>query len=233
VSAGLCGGDTARGGASEVQRAATASAVPSAALHRVKFSDACGPRTARMERTSAPRSASSANDSGASLESPDTSTTCTTPSLDMAAARVGSGGGGGGGGSWRRMKHSRGPGVTWGLLRREAGVCLRANAEHALALRPRAPRHRRCTKTRPWNAARVRVGVRLWWRQNSNAGEAAVVPRRRHRNRNLACREKRCPPPPSDARATAKRASRISRRRCRCLAWLVAHAARCQPSPRR
>jgi hypothetical protein len=111
VSAGLCGGDASGACASEVPRAATANAAPSAALRRVDFSDACGPRTARMARTSTTRSASLANESGASLKSPDSSTTCTTPSLDMAAARVGSGEGGGGGGSGRRRKHSRGPQV--------------------------------------------------------------------------------------------------------------------------
>jgi hypothetical protein len=91
VSVGLFSGDASGGIASEAPRAATANAAPSGAFHRVDFSDACGPRTARMEKTSAPRSASSANESGASLKSPDSSTTCTTPSLDMAAARVGSG----------------------------------------------------------------------------------------------------------------------------------------------
>jgi hypothetical protein len=92
VSAGLCGGDASGACASEAPRAATANAAPSAAFCRVDFSDACGPRTARMARTSATRTASSANESGASLKSPDSSTTCTTPSLDMAAARVGTGG---------------------------------------------------------------------------------------------------------------------------------------------
>jgi hypothetical protein len=65
VSAGFCGGDVAGGGASEAPRAATANAVPSAALHMVDFSDSYGPRTARIERTSSPRSASSANELGA------------------------------------------------------------------------------------------------------------------------------------------------------------------------
>jgi hypothetical protein len=64
VSAGLSGGDVAGGGASEAPRAATANAVPSAALHRVDFLDSYGPRTARIERTSAPRSASSASELG-------------------------------------------------------------------------------------------------------------------------------------------------------------------------
>jgi hypothetical protein len=92
VSAGLCGGDASGACASEAPRAASANAAPSAVLRSVDFSDACGPRTARMARTSTTRSASSANESGASLKLPDSSTICMTPSLDMAAARVGSGG---------------------------------------------------------------------------------------------------------------------------------------------
>jgi hypothetical protein len=231
VSAGLCGGDTAGGRASETPRAATANAVTSAALHRVDFPDAFGPMTARMERTSAPRSVFSANQSGASLKSPDSSTTCATPSLDMAAARVGIGKG----------RTRRRVGATDEALAGAAGYLWGGRLElvcvppliTALALRPRAPRQRRSIETRPRNTPRLRVGVRLWWRQNSNAGEAAVVPRRRHRNRDPDRGDKRCRPPPSDARATAKCAPRISRRRRGCLAWLVAHAARCRPSPRR
>jgi hypothetical protein len=105
VSAGLRGGDASGACASEAPRAATANTAPSAALPKVDFSDACGPRAVRMARTSTTRSASSANESGASLKSPDSSTICTTPSLDM-AARVRSGGGGGRGGSATRIARS-------------------------------------------------------------------------------------------------------------------------------
>jgi hypothetical protein len=45
----------------------------------------------------------------------------------------------------------------------------------ALALRPRAPCQHRSIETRPQIAPRVRVGVLLWWRQNSNAGEWFLI----------------------------------------------------------
>jgi hypothetical protein len=48
VSAGLCGGDAAGGGASLAPRAATANAMPSAALRRVEFPDTYRLRTATM-----------------------------------------------------------------------------------------------------------------------------------------------------------------------------------------
>jgi hypothetical protein len=136
VSAGLFGGDTAGGGASETPRAATANAVTSAALHRVDFPDAFGPRTARMERTSTSRSAFSAKQSGASLKSPDSSTTCTTLSLEMAAARVGIGEG----------RTRRTVGRTGEALAGAAGYLWGGRLEvcvppliTALALRPRLP----------------------------------------------------------------------------------------------
>jgi hypothetical protein len=159
VTAGLCGGDASGACSSEAPRAATANA----ALRRVDFSDACGPRTARMARTSATRSASSANESGASLKSPDSPTTCLTPSLDIAAARVGSGG----------MGRRRRVGATEEALAGTAGYLCGGRLElicvppltTALALRPRAPRQRRSIENRPQNAPRMREGVRSWWRR--------------------------------------------------------------------
>jgi hypothetical protein len=141
----LYGGDAAGGGASHAPRVAIGNAVPSAALHRVEFSKACGPRIEKREDLCA-----KVGVFGERVRRVDEVTRHLDNLCDSVAGHGCSESG------ERGRRRMRSVGVTDGALAGTRGYLCGGRLElvcvppltTALALRPRAPRQRRSIETR-------------------------------------------------------------------------------------